>query len=128
MVQTPVATSSTLAGIHQAIENFEMRIQQIREEGESGLRGATDISAEVSLEDLQRFIDRLKTIEGWLREDEGLVPVVDRFIAQQVRNMEQRAWRKNLALTIVTTVAGAALGWLLAALVSPDSLLHWLGR
>jgi hypothetical protein len=77
-----------------------------------------------SLEDLTLFLSRLKQIRDWLQQDNRLLPVVDEFIGQKVTQSEKRTNRLNLALAGVTTIIGAILGWLVALLGDPHTLLQ----
>jgi hypothetical protein len=72
---------------------------------------------------LTTFVSRLRQIRDWLQQDSRLLPVVDEFIGQQVAASEKRATRRNLTIAAVTTVIGAALGWLLSSLATPAHLL-----
>lgn len=76
------------------------------------------------MEDLELYVNRLRQIHEWLRADPRLLPLVDDAIGKQVRALERRQSRQNVTLAVVTTVAGAILGWAVSLLGTPVSLLH----
>jgi hypothetical protein len=77
---------------------------------------------------LDQSIERLETIKQWLIEDHHLLALVDEAINQHVQRMEQRSQHFNLQVAVATTIGGALLGWLLAAISSPQDLLRLLGH
>lgn len=80
-----------------------------------------------TVSDLDRSIERLETIKQWLTEDNHLLALVDDAINRRVQEMEHHSQHLNIQLALVTTVGGALLGWLLAAISSPHDLLRLLG-
>ena len=80
------------------------------------------------LEDLDVFVSRLRQFKEWLQQDPRLLAVVDEYIGQRVQKMEARQTRQNVRLAIITTVAGAILGWLTSLAGTPTMLMHLLIR
>lgn len=81
-----------------------------------------------TLSELERSIEHLETIRGWLAEDHQLLTLIDEAIHQRVRQMERRSQRFNIHMALATTIGGAVLGWLLAAVSSPQNLMRLLGH
>jgi hypothetical protein len=77
--------------------------------------------------ELERSIERLETMKNWLTEDPQLLALIDAVINQRVRAMERRSKRSNIEMALVTTIGGALIGWLLAAISSPHDFLRLLG-
>lgn len=143
---TNTSASPTLGAIDRMLEIARQEAQSLASpagpakgatEGglPSGTRGATgaapaSIPADVArkLEDLDLVTSRLRSIRDWLTQDPRLIPLVDDYIGQQVRAMEVRQSRQNVGLAVVTTLVGAALGWLVSLAGTPQTLLHLLGR
>jgi hypothetical protein len=138
-------TSPLLAGLDEAIAAVEAEAralqQQVARQGTSeSVRGGprpapapgawpVDKSAVTdshgrTLEDLAVFLSRLNQMKEWLQHDDRLLPVLDQHIGQRVRAMEKRTNALNMRLAVITTVAGAVLGWLTSLAQSPASLLH----
>jgi hypothetical protein len=88
---------------------------------------ATDAQGR-TLEDLTLFLSRLKQMKDWLQQDDRLLPIVDQYIGQRVHAMEKRTNAVNMRLAVITTIAGAALGWLTSLAQTPSSLLHAVFR
>ena len=87
---------------------------------------ATDQAAR-AVANLDRSIERLEKIRGWLTEDHQLLTLIDETINQRVRALERRRQRFDVQMALATTLGGALLGWLLAAISSPHDLLRLLG-
>ncbi|MEO7000709.1 MAG: hypothetical protein ABI068_02835 [Ktedonobacterales bacterium] len=133
---SPLLTGlATLADLLQHEAN-ELRAQGVGEfaaskaqrRGEAAL--PQDDEAE-RLEELDTFVHRIRQITEWLKQDRRLMPIVDDAIGKQVRELEmkqvqvaQRQNRQNYLLALVTTIAGALLGWLISLLGTPNTLLH----
>lgn len=70
--------------------------------------------------DLTLLITRLTQIRDWLQKDPLMVELIDRYIGNQV----QKQARKTLWLSVLWTIAGAVLGWLLSSLGTPETIWH----
>lgn len=127
------ASSGILAAV-------ELLLKQLHEERDAHLSPTPDTSPSPTksgqptedatrvIADLDRSIERLENIKMWLTEDRQLLAMVDGAIVQHVRQMERRTNRFNMQLTLGATIGGALLGWLLAAVSSPQDLLRLLGH
>ncbi|HEY7834373.1 MAG TPA: hypothetical protein VIG30_12430 [Ktedonobacterales bacterium] len=91
----------------------------------SQIGGSRAAGAQVrSLEDMSLFLSRLKQIRDWLEQDDRLLPVVDTYIGQQVMAAEKRGSARDMRMAVATTLVGAVLGWLMASLAAPNTMLH----
>jgi hypothetical protein len=134
-----------LAGLDEAIAAVEAEArtlqQQAARQGPSdGVRGRVPASGAIAagapapapaaesqgqtFEDMAVFLSRLKQMKEWLQEDDRMLTIVDNYIGQRVRAMEKRTNAVNLRLAVITTAAGAALGWLTSLAQTPAALLH----
>jgi hypothetical protein len=124
------ASSPLLAGIDRTIALIEAQARELQQSSAPGAQrgvgaGAVAVTPEgKSLEDLTVFLSRLKQIKEWFTQDNRLLPLVDEYIGQRVQAMEKRTNSFNTRIAIVTTIAGAFLGWLISALSSPTSIWH----
>lgn len=132
--------SAMLAGIAKLLEVLEAEARAL--EGQEalpatksgGVRGPGGGGSEGpapegrSLEDLEVMILWLRQLLEWLQQDPRLLPLVDAYIGQQVRAMETRQIWRNVALAVVTTVAGALLGWFTSLLGTPITIWHAVGH
>jgi hypothetical protein len=136
-----VTTSSpVLAGLDRAIEVVEAEARALRQQQTPGQalggaqrggpvapappQSAAEASPGRTLEDLTVYLARLKQMKDWLQQDERLLPIVDDYIGQRVHAMEKRTNATNLRLSVITTVAGAILGWLTSLAATPSALMH----
>jgi len=136
-----VTQSPVIAGIDAAIADIEQKIRDQQATGAApggvsrsggvalppaapGAPAQQAPSAEQSIDDMTLFLSRLRQIRDWLQQDNRLMPVVDGFIGQKVTASEKRSSRLNFMLAAVTTIVGAALGWLAALLGDPHTLFH----
>jgi hypothetical protein len=85
---------------------------------------APQLSRQDKLDELGRFLSRLTQVKDWLIEDPRMLPVVDAFIGDQVRQMAAKDRQWNVQFALVTMVVGALLGWLLSAVGTPGAVLH----
>ena len=131
------AVSPLLAGIERTIELVEAEAHALAQEqapqaaqrSAAGAVGGAAVDRDAqghSLEDLTVFLSRLKQMKDWLQDDQRLLGVVDGYIGQRVTAMEKRSNAFNIQLAVITTVVGAALGWLLSAVSGPSQLLSLL--
>ena len=118
---TAPVTSPMLTGIDKAITIIVERLEAQEHTSGGTLRGGT---AEESVQDLNLFLTRLTQIHDLMQQDPRLLEVVDASIGQQVQAMEKRQQHANIQMAVITTLVGAILGWLTAALASPLALLH----
>lgn len=124
--------SPMLTGIETLIGLAETQLSELESLGGAATRGdvgsvrGVPAPATVAdqMEDLELYVNRLRQIHEWLRADPRLLPLVDDAIGKQVRALERRQSRQNVTLAVVTTVAGAILGWAVSLLGTPVSLLH----
>ncbi|GEM_PF-7026982 len=132
--RSPLLTGlSTLADLLQH-EADELRAHGVGAASRDQRRGEAALpqdDEEEQLEELQTFAYRIRQIYEWLKQDTRLIPIVDDAIGKRVRELEakqeqitERQNRQNYTLAIVTTIAGAILGWLISLLGTPISLLH----
>ncbi len=120
------------------IEGLEKLIELMREQAQTrrtaqlpGQRRQEPDEEEPSspsptLEDLELFIGRLRQIKEWLIQDPEMLRLVDTHLSQHVQGMEKRQTIQNIWFAVITTLAGAIVGWLTSALASPITLWHWL--
>jgi hypothetical protein len=127
------ASSPLLAGIDRAIQEVEAEARALQQQAYGGgaQRGAAAAGQATdgqgrTLEDLTVFLSRLKQMKEWLEHDERLLPIVDEYIGQRVKAMEKRTNAVNVRLAVITTVAGALLGWLTALAQNPATIVHSL--
>lgn len=123
--------SPLLGGIDRAIALVEAEAQAVQASTPEGVvrtKGGPAVSAgALSLDELDLLAARLRQIHDLFQRDPRLVKLVDDHIGRQVRQMERRQWRANLALAAITTLIGVILGWLFSALL-PPSLLTFMGH
>lgn len=128
--KSPKVNSPFLIGIDCLITLKQKEAKLLRGRLPAGLavRGAELPTSEQArqLEELENSLAHLHQIKQWLLEDPKLLPLVDSSISKQVQAMERRQQRQAISLAVITTVAGALLGWLTSALASPISLWHLL--
>jgi hypothetical protein len=139
---TEQTSSQVLATLDQAIAAIEQQIADLERSTPEALRaqrrGAPASSVALKADDLELFLARLQQIKDLLLADPRLAPIVDDHLGERLRTIaaeqeatrhaaEKRQQRGSLSLAVITTVAGALLGWLLSALASPSAVLAWLG-
>jgi hypothetical protein len=156
MAATRTTTSPLIAGLDRAIAEIEAEARALQQQYTQGqalggvYRGAPSpppapgaaappqslpapeagvaVEQGRTLEDLALYVSRLKQMKDWLEQDERLLPIVDQYIGQRVSAMEKRTNVLNMRLAVITTVAGAALGWLTSLAQTPSALLHAIFR
>jgi hypothetical protein len=122
-------TSPMLAGLDRTIKEIETQVNDSHAGGAERFPGAAHGNASsapvgASFEDLTLFMARLKQMRDWLQQDNRLLTVVDDCIRQHVRGMERRANTFSIQLTLLGTLVGALLGWLLSVAQSPEALIQ----
>jgi hypothetical protein len=123
--------SPMIASLEKLIELTREQATTLREAHHLGRRRQEDDEEEASspshtLDDLELFIGRLRQIKEWLIQDPEMLRLVDTHLSQHVQGMEKRQTTQNIWLAVITTIAGAILGWLISALASPMTLWHLL--
>jgi hypothetical protein len=121
--------SPMISGIDRTIKLLDEQAKMLRVQIPEGVithsrsqSNGDDIASQ--LEELDLFIARLQQVKQVLQQDPRLLPLIDEYIGQQVKAMEKRQSAYNIRLTIIATLAGAILGWLVSALASPIVLWH----
>jgi hypothetical protein len=124
------SSSPILMGLDRLLEELQQQAQALRKVQVPGKRRREREEEEArptpTLDDLDLFIGRLRQIKEWLQRDRRLREVVDTYMSQQMQAIEKRQTVQNVWLAVITTLAGAVLGWLSSALASPVTLWHLL--
>lgn len=122
---SPFFNSLLLAGIEQTIVLIESRISEQKGKMPAVVRGG-DGEDSLHIDELEVFLQRLQQIQIWLAQDHQLLTVVDEHIGQQARLFEHHRLHNERTLAMITTLAGAILGWLLSGVATPLQVLHHL--
>jgi hypothetical protein len=124
---SPDQPATVLVMLQQMIDETEQRITDLH--AQLGVSSETSRSEDVGedsgqrrLDELEVFAVRLKQIYEWLKGDSQMITLVDRFLSDHFRQVEQRSMKRDYRVATVTTIIGAILGWLLSVLL-PASLL-----
>jgi hypothetical protein len=124
----PTPTSPLLAGIDRTIELIEAQARELKQSSAPGAQRSAAAAAMPtstdgkSLEDLTVFLARLKQIKEWFTQDVRLLPIIDEYIGQRVQAMEKRTNAFNARVAVISTIAGAIVGWVISTLLPAINL------